>query len=163
MYIFAIVLGAAILGLIIYRNWKQQSQLTSEGKIIDRNRHFIEQAENFTLVCDNHNRVVSGVQSLAYSEMKISMTMDAQNQAFRFTYMTAMGSWNALLYRMGAPDRRMTYRFQFTNWKTSDYGVIGEVQMNMLLTAIEKMFLSIDPNTQVQTSLLETKTKHKFF
>lgn len=52
MYIFAIVLGFAFLGIIIYRNWKQQSQLTSEGKIIDRDRHFIEQAEDFTLVCD---------------------------------------------------------------------------------------------------------------
>ena len=161
MYIFAIILGFAILGFIVYRNWKQQSQLTSEGKIIDRDRHFIEQAEDFTIACDDPNRIVIGVQSLAYSEMKISMTADEQNQAFRFTYTTAMGSWNALLYCTGAPDGQVTYRFQFTSWRTSDYGVIGEVQMNMLLTAIEKMFLSIDPNTQVQTSLLETKTKHK--
>lgn len=70
-----------------------------------------------------------------------------------------MGLWNALLYCTGASNGRMTYWFRFTSWGTLDYGVIGEVQMNMLLTAIEKLFLSIDPNTQVQTSFLGTKPR----
>ena len=32
--------------------------------------------------------------------------------------------------------------------------------MNMLLTAVEKMFLSLDHGTQVRTVPLELKTKH---
>ena len=34
------------------------------------------------------------------------------------------------------------------------------LNMNKLTTAVEKIFLSLDPNTQVRTVPLEFKTKH---
>ena len=40
---------------------------------------------------------------------------------------------------------------------------LEQLQMNMLLTAVEKLFLSIDGSTQVRTQPLELKTKHTFF
>lgn len=162
MYIFAIVLGFALLGYLIYREVKQKNRLTAAGKIIDRPRNFIEQAENFTLTGDS-GRVATEVDRITYSDMNITMSSNAQKDHFRFTFSNMAGSWQSVLYRTEAPADQLSYRFQFTNWKTRDGVVVGELQMNMLLTAIEKMLLSIDPNTQVQTSLLETKTKHKLF
>lgn len=160
--VFAIIVGFALLGYIIYKNVKQERQLTSEGKIINRSHRFIEQAEDFTIACENPAFVFEKLGTLPFSEMNVKMSADGQ-RVFQFSFTHPSGNWTAVLRRMDAPAGQLVYSFCFTHWKISDLGVIGELQMNMLLTAIEKMFLSIDPNTQVKTRLLETKTSHKFF
>lgn len=159
----AIIIGFVILGYLIYRSMKQEKQLTSEGKIIDRDRKFMEQAEDFTLTCSDPGRVTGQVQQLPFSEMKVSMTAGAQGQSFQFAFDSVAGGWTAVLSRKDEPSGQLAYRFQFTHWKTRDGMIVGELYMNQLLTAVEKMFLSIDPNTKVQTVYLETKTRHKLF
>lgn len=160
--VLAIIIGFVLLGYVIYKNVKQERQMTSEGKIINRSHRFIEQAEDFTIICDDPAIVSGKLGALPFSEMNVKMTANGQ-QAFQFSFTHPSGNWTAVLRRMDAPAGQLAYSFNFTHWKVSDLGVIGELQMNMLLTAIEKMFLSIDPNTQVKTRLLETKTSHKFF
>lgn len=160
--VLAIIVGFALLGYVIYKNVKQERQMTSEGKIINRSHRFIEQAEDFTIICDDPAIVSGKLESLPLSEMNVKMAFDGQH-VFQFSFTHPSGNWTAVLHRIDAPAGQLAYSFNFTHWKVSDLGVIGELQMNMLLTAIEKMFLSIDPNTQVKTRLLETKTSHKFF
>lgn len=160
--VLGMIIGFALLGFLIYRTIKQERQLTSDGKIICRSRRFMEQAEDIILVCNDRNLICEKIKALSYSEMKVAMTADGQ-QAFHFSFSHPRGNWGASLCQREAPEGKVAYRFQFTHWKVSDFGVIGEVQMNMLLTAVEKMFLSIDPDTQVKTQLLETQTSHKFF
>lgn len=91
--------------------------------------------------------------------MKVSMRTEGGGQSFLFTGST----WSARLYRKNDEAGKTIYSFQYLNWKTHNGGIMYEDYMNMLLTSIEKMFLSIDPDTQVKTRLLETKTSHKFF
>lgn len=162
MEVLVLIVCAVVIGAMFYYNAKQNSQLTADGKIIDRGRTFMEQAEVFTLN-GNSSQIAEEVRKLSYAEMKVAMTADGEQNVFRFAYDSFAGAWHAVLYQKEAPVGRLAYQFQFTDWRNRDGYAVGYREMNMLLTAVEKMFLSVDPGTQVQTQLLDTKTKHRFF
>lgn len=153
--ILAVLIGGALLFYMFYRHHK----LVSDGKVIERGRNFVEQAEDFILTLEAPAQVVERIRALPYAEMKVSMRMEGNGQSFLFSG----SNWSAKLYRKNDEAEKAVYSFQYLQWKTYNGSIQYEDHMNMLLTAIEKMFLSIDPNTKVKTRLLETKTRHKFF
>lgn len=153
--LLVLLLSAAVF----YYMYQRHKKLVDSGKVIERERNFVEKAEDFVLTSEVPDEVSRRLQSLPYAEMKASMRVADGGQSFLFTGST----WSAKLFRKNDEAGKAVYSFQYLNWKTRDGGVMYEDHMNMLLTSIEKMFLSIDPNTQVRTRLLETKTSHKFF
>lgn len=154
-----LILAVLIGGILLYYMYWRHKQLVDAGKVIERGRHFLEQAEDFILMPEAPAQVAERIQTLPYSEMKASMRIEGSGQSFLFTG----SNWSAKLYRKNDEAGKAVYSFQYLHWKTYNGSVQYEDHMNMLLTAIEKMFLSIDPNTQVKTRMLETKTSHKFF
>lgn len=154
-----LVIVLLISGAIFFYMYQRHQKLVDSGKVINRDRNFVEKAEDFVLTLDNPGEVTKRLQEISYAEMKVSMRIADGGHSFQFTGNT----WSARLYRKSDEDGKAVYSFQYLNWKTHDGGIMYEDHMNMLLTAIEKVFLSIDPNTQVRTRLLETKTSHKFF
>lgn len=154
-----IILAILISGALFYYMYQRHKKLVDSGKVIERGRHFLEQAEDFILISEAPAQVVERIQAIPYSEMKVSMRIEDSGQSFLFNGV----NWNARLYRKNDEAGKAVYSFQYLHWKTYNGSVQYEDHMNMLLTAIEKMFLSIDPNTQVKTRLLETKTHHRFF
>lgn len=161
MYLFTVLaLSAVIIGISWYFRQKKDEQLRSEGKIIKRGLGFMEKAEVFLLDLDNPDQVTKGLQGFPYSEMEVSIKSDAAKQYFQFS--NPYG-WNARLYCVENRNSRATYRFEYLDWKENKGMVQGGLYMNMLQTAVEKMFLNIDPNTRIREELLNTTTKHKFF
>lgn len=156
----AIVLIIVFIAGCVYYNWQKSNRLISEGKIIKRTGLFYEEAEEFTLVVQDTSVITQKIKSFSYSEMHVSMKGNSESQEFHFTG----SSFEAQLWRKGEDAGKTIYRFQFTKWRSNKNGAVyGIYDMNMLLTAVEKMFLSVDPSTQVKTTKLETKTKPKFF
>lgn len=153
------ILIFVISGAIFYYMYQRHKKLVDSGKVIDRERNFVEKAEDFIVSPEASGEVQKRIQALPYAEMKASMRTEGNGQSFLFTGST----WSARLYRKDDEAGKAVYSFQYLNWKTHDGGIMYEDYMNMLLTSIEKMFLSIDADTQVKTRLLETKTSHKFF
>ncbi|TGX97554.1 hypothetical protein E5357_12005 [Hominisplanchenecus murintestinalis] len=148
-----------ISGALFYYMYQRHKKLVDSGKVIDRESNFVEKAEDFIISQGVPDEVQKQIQTLPYAEMKVSMRTEGGGQSFLFTGST----WSARLYRKNDEAGKTIYSFQYLNWKTHNGGIMYEDYMNMLLTSIEKMFLSIDPDTQVKTRLLETKTSHKFF
>ena len=154
-----IIVAIAVTVVIFIIMALRDKKLASEGKIIKRSGDFVEKAEDFILDLSDPGIVVEKVRALSYNEIKSSVQIEGNGQSFLFTG----ANWSARLYRKGDNDGKAVYSFQYLNWK-EDRGIIQyALHMNMLLTSIEKMFLSIDPNTQVKTRMLEVTTKHKFF
>lgn len=158
--VMIILISAGIFGCSIYLSKRKNEQLLSEGKIVEREKDFMEKAEEFSLTVKEPSQVAEGVRKISYSEMSVTMKADSEGQSFHFSN---TWGWNARLYYKGKDGEKSVYCFEFLNWKTKDYMIQGGLYMSMLLTAIEKMFLDIDPNTQVTTRHLNTKTKHSFF
>ncbi len=93
--------------------------------------------------------------------MRISMITVLQGNERR---RQAKDGWNARLYYTGEKDGKAVYCFEFLNWKVKDGLIVqGGMYMNMLVVAIEKMFLDIDPNTQVTDKRVDIKTKYRFY
>ncbi len=156
---WSIVVVVALVGIGAWYGLQKGNKLRSEGKIITRKSVFYEEGREFTVALNNPDLVAQKLKELPYSEMKLSMSGDSQRQSFNFTCY----NFEAQLWCKSADEEKSVYCFTFNSWKTLHGLAAGSVEMNMLLTAIEKMFLSIDPNTQVRTWALETKTKHSFF
>ena len=143
------IIAAPIFIYIFYREHK----LRSSGKIMKRKIKFVEESEEFTLSLNNPSIVAEKIQNLPYREMKVSVNTTG-NQKFRFS--SGYG-WDAGLFLEERNGDKSIYCFGFLNWRTKNNIPIDNLHMNMLLTAIEKMFLDIDPQTKVQTKKVKAK------
>ncbi len=159
---FAILLavGAIAVGLALgLRQGKVNHQLMDEGRIIQRKYVITEQAEEFTLRGADFARVLQGIRNADLRGSGVSVQKNDANQVFFFTG----GSWKAEMYRKNDIGDQNVWYFHFTNWKTYRGMVQEHIPMNILITAIEKMFLSIDPAAQVKNVPIKVKTKTSFF
>ena len=72
-------------------------------------------------------------------------------------------NYSAVLYRVEQTAEKSVYCFKFTKWRSQHGAPVCADAMNTLLTSVEKMFLGIDPNTQVTTVKNDIKTKRHLF
>ena len=156
-YVFSpYLIVAAVMGVVIYFAMKSHNKMVADGKIISRRTNFMESAEEFTLSAVYPAQVTEAVKAIDYAEMRTKMQGSNEQQLFKFTGST----WSAQLHKLRDNGTQVVYRFEFTNWKTHNGMPQDGLNMNKLTTAVEKIFLSLDPNTQVRTVPLEFKTKH---
>ncbi len=155
-----LIVGALAIGLFFgLRQVKVNRQLMDEGRIIQRNYVITEQAEEFTLRGADFVRVLQGIQNADLQGSGVSAQKNDTNQVFFFTG----SNWKAEMYRKNDIGDQNVWYFHFTNWKTYRGMVQEHIPMNILITAIEKMFLSIDPAAQVKNVPIKVKTKPDFF
>lgn len=136
---------------------KKIKALQDEGKIIRRDIHYAEKGEEFT------SKIGScGALKQALETIGIPCAAEG-NTATQILFSGT--DFKARLYRKAfdEPSGIGVYRFEFTHWKTEGYSYANETGMNMLLTTVEKAFLSLDPNTGVSIYDLQFKTKHTLF
>ena len=156
-----IVLGvcAALLILIKFLTLKGESKLESQGKIIRREKGFNENAEIFTMGPIDKNQVTEGLKEIGNS-MRISINGNTNTQSFSITG-GSWSQWSARLKLIEADETKTVYRFLFNHWKSNAHSTTPEdpTSMNIMLTAVEKMFLKIDPNTKVHTEPVSYHTE----
>lgn len=155
LLLFVIVVACAFW----YRKQKTE-RLINEGKIIERKGRFYEKKYQYTILFDNPKLMTQKIKELPYSDMGVSMQGSSARQAFQFNG----GTFTAQLILTGTQEGKGVYCFNFTGWESGRGGGPYRIyEMNMLLTAIEKLILSVDQNAQVQTLEMETKTRLNFF
>ncbi len=158
---FAIIaLSVGLIAIVTVICAKRNKQLLDSGKIIQRQMNFWENAEYF-LCSLSYEEVREAVLAADFSECGLSVTPDLEAQAailFRCRH-----GWNALLRWKGSRDGANVFMFHFPAWRTGRYGSpYGVNQMNMTETLVERIFLSMDPDTAVECRRLQTKTKTRF-
>jgi hypothetical protein len=158
MWLAFLVLAIAI-GVGVYFGVKQgkvTKQLYADGKIIPRPGRFAEKGEEFT-------SRIGTMQALsdALKSMYLPCKMEGNTGEVRFT----SEKFTAHLVRdkFDEPSGIAVYRFEFTSWKTNNGMYVEANAMNALMTSVEKVFLSLDPNTGVKTYEIDFKTKHNIF
>lgn len=156
-----ILLGVGVfMAILIAISLRAHNKMVANGEIISRDTKFMEKAELFTLNAPEPTAVSGRIKGFSvYEKGGISMKGSTEDQKYVFK----ASSWSAVLERQSVSDGKSVYRFQFVSWKTSNGMAQDSLNMNRLLTAIEKMFLEFDPQTQVGTELVDFKTKHKLF
>ena len=135
--IVAVILIVVVIGFSAW--WK--GRLIGQGKIIQRASDFVESALK------------------ALDLKKTGTSLEGNTKAVKFT-----GAYfSASIRCVEQTDTNSVYRFEFDSWKTKYGRPSFENEMNMLLTTVEKMFVQLDPNTQVSTVKNEITTKRSIF
>lgn len=158
MEAFIIIAVIAVFGIALYYNMKKNKELTDSGRIVKRSGLWYENAEQFTLSGADFDRVVKGIQASDLSGTGVSVSKSDEKKALWF----ASSTWRAVLHKMENAGDKDVYEFSMLHWKEHNGVVQTGVEMNLLLTAIEKVFVAIDPGTQVTTRPIHVKTKTDF-
>ena len=80
-----LVIVFLISGAIFFYMYQRHQKLVDSGKVINRDRNFVEKAEDFVLTLDNPGEVTRGLQEISYAEMKVSMRIGDGGHSFQFT------------------------------------------------------------------------------
>lgn len=159
MWIGILVAAIAIaIGVVIgVKRGKEIKALQNDGKIIKRNMNYAEKGEEFTSKIGTYNALAQALKQQG---------IPCEAEGTTSTQVLFSGTdYRARLYKVDfdEPSGIGVFRFEFTQWKTGRYTYTNETGMNMLLTSVEKAFLSLDPNTAVSTYALNFKTSHSIF
>ncbi len=156
--IITIVISVIILVGVFAIGIGINKKLIGEGKIAKRNIDFADYASEFTSRVGSAEAVTEAVRSLDYKMIGADMRGSSARQSFRFS-----GSSYEAVLNCTAFDEASgiaVYEFRFTRFKMNRGVPQSALSMNKLLTQIEKMFLSFDPNTGVKNYKLDFRTKH---
>ena len=160
--IAAVVLIVVAIGFSAW--WK--GRLIGQGKIIQRAKDFVEYAEIFTTRPIANEEYAAALKALDLK--KTGTSLEGNTKAVKFTGIYFSASirgiyFSASIRCVEQTETNSVYRFEFDSWKTKYGRPSFENEMNMLLTTVEKMFIQLDPNTQVSTVKNEITTKRSIF
>lgn len=154
-----IIICVAVVGTLYFLANRETNGLIQEGKIIKRNKSFWEEKEIFEMDAP-YEAVLAAARNIDYKSTETSA--DYNYGGKKIIFFRSSHAWNAALKYLGMSEGKHLYSFSFTNWKGKN-GVPNETTMNMFLTQIEKMLLTLDPETMVETHMMELKTETSFF
>ena len=156
MYLTLLGMGVVVY-LIVAPTVKNAAKLHTEGKTVTRDVNFTRNAQIFTLSKMPMDALISAMKNegLPFD----GLSWKAGEDAMSFSY----NQWDAQMIKLPNDDEYDKFRFSFTGWQTMKYGQAVDItQMNQLLTAIEKAFIKLDPNTKVKTEQIKVNTKSSF-
>ena len=161
-FIYVVFIGIfAVLYFIfspIYTQAAEQGNaLIEAGMIIHRDAEFMKNAYIFSLSKIDMDDLIAAMkdEGLPFAELEWKTGTDA---------MTFRGShWDAQMVKLESGEAGDQYQFKFLQWEIMPYGGATHfTQMNILLTAIEKAVLKLDPHTTVQTERIKIETNSRF-
>ncbi len=154
-----IIIGAIVffgsLGAVAYFN---KQQMAESGKIIKREGQWWKDEVIFSTTA-TFPEVQAALKTIDISDSGAAIGLSDQGKAVHFK---CGEKWDAALADLGPENGRNTFGFFFLSWETKSGVNTRADQMNIVLTAVEKMFLSIDPTTTVETHRGKFKSKISF-
>ena len=155
--LYLICLGIiAGVGFFVAPLFKQADEMFASGAIIRRDANFMENVQRFTLSKVGMDNLIAAMKNEGLPFSGLEWKTGNGDMGFRYK------DWTAHLVKLDGGDNTDKYEFGFSQWQTNKYGVTL-MQMNQLLTAIEKAFFKLDSNTIVQTKRGKIYTKSSFF
>lgn len=142
---------AHICGMSLGHEAEEEADRRGED---DRARQWVEEnTEDFTIVSQFNPMVAPAVRSIPFGSFRARLVEDDG-----VTFVIARPKdWKAVLTRTLQDHRTCTYNFRFIQWEDK----ADKVHMNVLLTAVEKLFLSLDPNVKVHVRKMNVKTTYR--
>ena len=163
----AIVLGFVLLVVLFVMNKKKRESLLAEQKIVERPKDFAEYTEEFTLRPVSMQEVEKTIQSSAVLQEN---GCEIQTDDSRILFKNA--NYKAVLVCTEKNEEKSVWEFAFVEWSTYEYSTNTiirwlesnkDMEMNALLTGIEKMFLNFDSEAKVKKVKSDITSKRKFY
>ena len=155
----SLLLAMGILAAAVTIGLARNKRLIREGKIVKRKGSFFEEEELF-VTSASFESVLDALNRTDLSGAGVTLHPDpGSGQAVLFR---SKHGWDSKLSRRETGDGKNRFRFAFTAWTTRDGIPWRADTMNMMLTAVEKALLSLDPDATVETRPMQIRTKHRF-
>lgn len=162
-----IVLGFTLLVVLFVMNKQKRERLLAEQKIVERPKDFAEYTEEFTLRPVSMQEVEKIIQSSAILQQN---GLQIQTDDSRFFFRHA--NYKAVLVCTEKNEEKSVWEFAFVEWSTNEYSTNTivrwlesnkDMEMNALLTGIEKMFLNFDSEAKVKKVKNDITSKRNWF
>lgn len=154
--IFAVFVGICVIAG--YFGVKKNKKLIAEGKIIKRNASFYKNKQFFKAFINDQQAFFSALTASAQNTGVCSLSGD-----YNSTMVYRGRSWTARLDRLQSDDGSLMFAYALTQFDEYRGMPKHMVDFNIMLTAIEKVFVQFDPNTQITEQAINFKTKHSLF
>ena len=164
-WVIIIVIGAGAFFLVHRIQSKQKAELLSKGLIVDRGGGFYKQAHIFATGVGDFATIAGAIDRNVLNEQKISFEPDVQQGQVLFQNRINFGSFRARLKTLGLHNGLYHYQFQVEEWRDGKYGTTRQdlFGANVLLTAIERAFVRLDPQTCADSIAAAYKIKPRLF
>lgn len=149
-----IALWVLIIGGALIAAGMKQKKLLQQGKIIKRKTAFWDEAEMFMTIA-TPQAVFSTIQRTDFSDCKVSAEYGTNIAVFKSDH-----SWNACVEYLGMQGERHVFKCNFPAYMSRKGMPYNVATMNIMLTSIEKIFLTIDPQTTVEVHKVKRTTKY---
>ena len=156
MLIFLSIL--IVFGVGAYIGYKRIKPMMGSKNLIKRDGAFWEDGEIF-YTSAAYEDVLDSLERADLSECRTEMQPNAGGKTI--ILFQSQDSWTAALKYFGFHEDEHQFEFQFTSWNTRRLGT-SVYSMNILLTIVEKIFLSLDPDTEAEIHILDTETVTRF-
>ena len=157
--VIIIVVGLGVLALVLLREQQQTSKMITRGLAVKRDIHFYKYIATFITNTRDFAAVCSALDQAVFNEMQISSQPNAADGWIKFLNAGKMGTYQAVLQVDGNRGDRYAYSFQFLSW-TGPSGEMNKHDVlsgNVLLTAVEKAFITLDPNAGFERERMKIK------
>lgn len=164
-WVFIIGASAICYGIIIYLNVSKKNKLKAENKIINRDTNFFKREHFFETSISSLREIGDAIDKGVLRSETISFEPDYAHEIIIFHNNVSFGTFGAALRTKETKDGLYRYSFRMDAWRERNKEISRQdfFNANVLLTAIEKAFLKLDPQTQVSDRVFEITTKHELF
>ena len=150
--VFFVIIVVVVCAIVL----PQKKKLLDSGAMIKRNDAFWKKAELFF----TNSSFEQFVEALRRSQSILSENGISTEYHMNDGVVLFQGStWKSYVEYIGAEEDKNQFKFAFASWQTYRGMPQNVMPMNVALTTVEKAFLSLDPQTSIETHDLKLKTR----
>ena len=155
--ILTVVTGIAVAALFFAR--KQRNHLIDDGKLIYREPGFWDCSETFTVEGVSLEDVFARLPSEELKEHIGSYELQKDRNRIVFVHNGYEESYIGTLSLISQDNGCSTFCLLINQYKTN-HPSPNEISLNVLFTAVENVFLEIDPAIKIKTEFVDRKARH---
>jgi len=158
--ILLVIVGIVVAACVYSR--KQRNKLMDEGKLIARDARFWDKSETFSVAGVTLEEVYNKLPADDLKKYMGACELQKDKNRIVFVHNGYEESFTGTLCQISKADDIYTYRLLINQYKTKNSSP-NEMSLNVLYTAVEKVFLEFDPNIKVKSEYVDRKVKHSLF
>lgn len=164
-WVFIIGISAICYGIVFYLNASRKNKLKEENKIIERDTIFFKREHFFDTSVSSLIEIGDAIDKGTLSSETISFEPDYEHGIIVFHNNVSFGTFGAALRNVKTAGGIYRYSFRIDVWREMNGGISRQdfFNANVLLTAIEKAFIKLDPQTKVSDQATKITRKHELF
>lgn len=152
-----VIIIGIIIAFAIYIDFKRVKNDEEQGKIIKREKNFIDEKEIFSSKTLEWEEIKEALDDIDLSEIK-RLKVTKYDNYYKYIQNIGKYGWIAIFEHIGKLDNITSYELYISSYNNGG----NEHMINMLFTAIEKKLIELDPDIELKKEVIKRKTKRSF-